>query len=95
MASWSFLTNHAKALLCIHQDPEIRLRDIAAQLGITERSAFGIVNELVEGGYVVRVRSGRRNNYLIQGHFPLPDALDRQHAIGAVLDLLLLRPTTG
>ena len=54
MAEWKFLTNHGRALLCIVHDPEIRLRDIAATLGITERSAYSIVNDLTEAGYVLK-----------------------------------------
>ena len=50
MANWSFLTPHARVLLCVAQDPGVRLRDIAASLGITERSAFGIISDLVEAG---------------------------------------------
>ena len=52
MANWSFLTSHARVLMCIAHDPGARLRDIAASLGITERSAHGIVAELAEAGYV-------------------------------------------
>ena len=63
MASWSFLTNHARVLLCIARDPGARLRDIAASLGITERSAHGIVTDLAEAGNVIRQKDGRRNLY--------------------------------
>ena len=63
MTSWSFLTNHARVLLCIARDPGARLRDIAASLGITERSAHGIVNDLAAAGYVVKQKDGRRNRY--------------------------------
>jgi DNA-binding MarR family transcriptional regulator len=61
MANWTFLTNHARVLLCIAHDPGVRLRDIAASLGITERSAYGIVTDLAEAGYVVKQKNGRRN----------------------------------
>ena len=88
MASWSFLTNHGRALLCIAHDPDVRLRDIAASLTITERHAYGIVNDLTEAGYVVKEREGRRNRYHIQFHLPLPDIADREQAIGEVLDVL-------
>jgi DNA-binding IclR family transcriptional regulator len=88
MTTWNFLTNHGRALLCIAQDPEVRLRDIAASLGITERRAFGIVNDLTDAGYVIKDKDGRRNRYQIQKHLPLPDALEREQAIGQVLDLL-------
>ena len=65
MASWGFLTNHTRVLLCIAHDPGARLRDIAASLGITERSAHGIVSDLAGAGYLVKRKDGRRN--------PLPD----------------------
>ncbi len=88
MSTWRFLTNHGRALLCIARDPEVRLRDIAASLGITERSAHSIVSDLAEAGYVVKEREGRRNRYQIQHHLPLPEAPDREQAIGEVLDIL-------
>jgi DNA-binding MarR family transcriptional regulator len=93
MAEWSFLTNHAKALLCIADDPGARLRDIAALLGITERSAFAIVNDLTAAGYVVKERDGRRNRYEIQHHLPLREEAGRERTIGELLDVL--RGTTG
>ena len=86
--SWSFLTNHAQVLLCIAHDPEIRLRDIAARLSITERSAYGIVTDLTEAGYIVKHKDGRRNRYQIQAHLPLPDPAGRQRTIGEILALL-------
>ena len=88
MASWSFLTNHARVLLCIASDPGARLRDIAASLGITERSAHGIVNDLAAAGYVVKQKDGRRNRYQIQAHLPLPEPASQEPAIGDVLALL-------
>jgi MarR family len=89
MAEWSFLTNHARALLCISHDPGVRLRDIAATLGITERSAFGIVTDLAESGYVVKERDGRRNRYEIQHHVPLPEHTGREQTIGDLLAVLV------
>ena len=86
--SWSFLTSHARVLLCIAHDPGMRLRDIAARLGITERSAYGIVTELAEAGYVVKQKDGRRNRYQIQAHLPLPEPTSRERTIGEVLTLL-------
>jgi DNA-binding transcriptional ArsR family regulator len=88
MVKWNFLTNHGRALLCIARDPQVRLRDIAASLGVTERRAYGIVNDLTEAGYVIKDKDGRRNRYQVQEHLPLPDALEREQAIGEVLDLL-------
>ena len=88
MANWSFLTNHARVLLCIAHDPGARLRDIAASLGITERSAHGIVTELAEAGYLIRQKDGRRNRYQIQAHLPLPEPTSRERTVGEVLALL-------
>jgi hypothetical protein len=69
--------------------PGARLRDIAASLGITDRSAHGIVTDLAVAGYVVKQRDGRRNLYQIQAHLPLPEPSGREPAIGVVLALLL------
>ena len=98
MESWRFLTNHARVLLCIARDPGARLRDIAAGLGITERSAYSIVAELAEAGYVVKQlaeagyvvkqKDGRRNRYQIQAHLPLPEPTSRERTVGEVLALL-------
>ena len=88
MANWSFLTNHARVLMCIAHDPGARLRDIAAGLGITERSAYGIVTELAEAGYVVKQKDGRRNRYQIQAHLPLPEPTSRERTVGEILALL-------
>jgi DNA-binding transcriptional ArsR family regulator len=89
VAEWSFLTNHAKVLLCIAHDPGVRLREIATTLGITERSAFGIVDDLADAGYVVKEREGRRNRYQIQHHLPLREETVRERTIGDVLDVLV------
>jgi hypothetical protein len=88
MESWNFLTKHGRALLCIARDPDIRLRDIAASLGITERRAYAIVSDLTRAGYVLKSKDGRRNRYEIQAHMPLPEPDSRERAIGDVLDLL-------
>ena len=88
MESWGFLTNHARVLLCIAGDPGARLRDIAAILGITERSAHGIVADLTAAGYVLKEKDGRRNRYQVQAHLPLPGPIGREPAIGDVLRLL-------
>ncbi len=88
MASWTFLTNHARVLLCVANDPGMRLRDIAATLDITERSAFGILTDLVEAGYVVKEKDGRRNRYHIQADLPLPELASRDRTVGDVLALL-------
>jgi DNA-binding IclR family transcriptional regulator len=89
MGNWSFLTNHARALLYIAHDPDSRLRDLATALDVTERTAYGIVADLSEAGYVVKERDGRRNRYHIQAHLPLRDSIGRERTIGEVLDLLV------
>jgi hypothetical protein len=88
VASWTFLTGHARVLLLVAHDPGVRLRDIAASLGITERSAFGTITDLVEAGYVVKEKDGRRNRYHIQAHLPLPEPTSQERTVGEVLALL-------
>ena len=88
MADWSFLTNHARVLLCIAHDRGVRLRDIADRVGITERTAYGIVTDLTDAGYVVKQKDGRRNRYQIQEHLPLPESAGRERTIGELLALL-------
>jgi len=99
VANWTFLTNHARVLLCIAHDPGMRLRDIAAQLDITERTAYGIVTDLAEAGYVVKEKNGRRNRYQVQAHLPLPERTSpertsRERTVGEVLALLAGTDTT-
>jgi len=77
VAAWSFLTNHARVLLRIAHDPGVRLRDIAARTGVTERTAYGIVTDLAEAAYVVKHKDGRRNRYQVQAHLPLPETDSR------------------
>ena len=89
MSTWTFITNHARVMMVISQDPTVRLRDIASTLDITERTAYGIVTDLTEGGYVVKEKDGRRNRYEIQAHLPLREPITRERTIGEVLDLLL------
>ena len=89
VANWTFLTNHGRVLLLIAHDPGVRLRDIAASVGITERSAYGIVAELAEAGYVVKQKDGRRNRYQVQTHLPLPEPTNQERTVGEVLALLV------
>ena len=89
MSSWSFLTNHARALLCIAHDPGVRVRDLAAMVGVTERSAHTIVTDLVDAGCVLKDKDGRRNRYRIQEHLPLRDPITQERTIGEMLDLLV------
>jgi hypothetical protein len=89
MGEWSFLTSHARALVCIARDPGVRLREIAVVLGVTERTAFGIVDDLTQAGYVVKEKDGRRNRYRVQHHLPLPRRFPREPTIGEVLAVLV------
>ena len=86
--SWTFLTRHARVLLCIAEDPGIRLRDIGDQVGITERAAHRIVGELEAAGYISRERRGRRNHYTVRLKAPLPDAVAREQKVGDLLGVL-------
>jgi DNA-binding MarR family transcriptional regulator len=87
--SWDFLTNHAHVLMCVAHDPGIRLRDIATAVGITERAAHRILSELVEEGYVLREREGRRNRYQVVADLPLPHPLAEGREVGDLLRVLL------
>src|SRR5947208_17195635 len=89
MGEWSFLTSHARAMLFIASHTDARLRDLAAALDVTERTAYGIVVDLSEAGYVVKERDGRRNRYHIQDHLPLRDTIGRERTIGEMLGLLV------
>ena len=86
---WDFLTNHAHVLTCVAHDPGIRLRDIAAAVGITERAAHRILSELVEEGYVLREREGRRNRYQVELELPLRHPLVQEREVGDLLEVLL------
>ena len=85
---WDFLTNYAHVLTCIAEDPGIRLRDIAAKVGITERAAHRILSELVAEGYVQRERHGRRNQYTVVSDRPMRHPLVQQREIGELLEIL-------
>ncbi len=89
VATWDFLTNHAHVLTCIASDPGVRVREIAASVGITERAAHRIVSELVEEGYVLREREGRRNRYEVVAKLPLRHPLVRRRQVGELLTVLL------
>jgi DNA-binding IclR family transcriptional regulator len=85
---WTFLTNHAQVLLCVAATPDIRLRDIAEHVGITERSTQRILSELVEAGYVKATREGRRNRYTVDRDHAMRHAAQEGHEIGALLEAL-------
>jgi hypothetical protein len=86
---WTFLTNHAHVLLCVARDPGIRHRDLAAQVGITERAAQRIVADLIAAGYLSSTRDGRRNRYVLHPDLPLRHPLERDHRVGEILAVLL------
>jgi hypothetical protein len=87
MAGWSFLTNHARALLFIAEHADARLIDIAAAIDVTERTAYGIVADLTTSGYLMKERAGRRNRYQVQEHLPLDDVIG-EPTVGELLALL-------
>ncbi len=83
--SWTFLTNHSHVLICLARDPQLRLRDLADQVGITERAVQGIVKDLVAAGCLTRHREGRRNRYDIVADRPMRHRVERQHLVGDLL----------
>lgn len=85
--SWTFLSHHARVLLLIARDPDIRLRDVAAEVGITERAVQAIVGDLERDGYLTRARVGRRNHYEVHTDRPLRHPLQRDVDVGALLRL--------
>jgi DNA-binding transcriptional ArsR family regulator len=93
---WTFLTNHAHVLLCIAKDPDMRMRDVAELVGITERAVQRIVAELEEAGYVERIRNGRRNRYGVRSNLPLRHPIERHERVSSLLALVLgERPGRG
>jgi DNA-binding MarR family transcriptional regulator len=86
---WDFLTNHAHVLVCVARDPGIRLREIAEAVGITERAAHRILSELVDEGYVLREREGRRNHYQVKTELPLRHPLASEREVGDLLEVLI------
>jgi hypothetical protein len=85
---WRFLTNHALVLECIAGAPTVRLRDIAASVGITERAAASIVGDLADAGYLTRTRVGRRNEYIVHDELPLRHPLHRHHTVAELIAFL-------
>ncbi len=92
MAHWTFLTNHAHVLVCVAENPSVRLRDIAEMVGITERAAQRIVGELEDAGYLERVREGRRNSYTLNTAMPLRHPLDSDRRISELLSTFSHEP---
>jgi DNA-binding MarR family transcriptional regulator len=85
--TWTFLSNHSHIIICLARDPEIRMRDIATLVGITERAAIRIVTELEEAGYIKKERFGRRNRYTILSEKHLRHPLEAHHSIRTILAL--------
>lgn len=90
--TWTFLSNHAHVLICIAGNGDLRLRDIAALVGVTERAVFAIVNDLEEGGYLRRIREGRRNRYEIDAGGHLRHPLEAHHTVEDMLSALGTTP---
>ena len=86
--TWTFLSNHCHVLLCLAQEPDIRIREVAQRVGITERAVQRIVGELESGGIIDRERDGRRNHYVIHGDIPLRHPLEAHHTVGELIALL-------
>ena len=84
---WTFLTNHARVLIGIARDPYVRLRDLAAHVGITERATQLIVADLEEAGYLTRTRNGRRNVYNLTLRQPFRHPAEADHAVEALISL--------
>jgi predicted transcriptional regulator len=88
--TWRFLSNHTQVLLCLQRDPDVRFRDIAQMVGITERAAQRIVADLIESGYVESERIGRRNRYRVNQDIAMRHPAQDGHEIGELLRLLKL-----
>ena len=86
---WTFFTNHAHVLLCLARDPEMRLRDVGARVGITERAVQKIISELEAGGVLERERQGRRNVYRILGQLPLRHPVESHCTVEGLIRFVL------
>lgn len=89
---WTFLTNHGHVLVCLARDPDLRLRDLAEEVGITERAVHGIISDLEDAGYVVRTRVGRRNRYEVRPEGAMRHPVEQGHVVGVLLDALAPQP---
>jgi DNA-binding IclR family transcriptional regulator len=86
---FGFLTNHGLTLLCIAEDPRVRIRDIATSVDITERAAQRIVADLIDAGYVDRTRVGRRNVYTVRTDLRVSLPAARDVDLGSLLKVLM------
>jgi len=91
-SGWHFLSNHAQVLICIARDPEIRLRDVAVNVGITERAVQRLVADLVASGHIDVERAGRRNRYVVNREVAMRHPAQADQDIGQLLDLLAAPP---
>ena len=90
--TWTFLTNHAQVLLCLAETPDVRLREVAQRVGVTERAAQRILSDLVDGGYVTAERVGRRNRYTIDRGHAMRHSAQLGYEVGALLEALAPKP---
>ncbi|HET8724033.1 MAG TPA: winged helix-turn-helix domain-containing protein [Anaeromyxobacteraceae bacterium] len=79
---WTFLSNHGHVLVCLARDPDVRVREIATRVGISERAVLRILGELEEAGYVRRIREGRRTRYALQAGLPLRHPVEAHRSVG-------------
>lgn len=87
-STWTFLTNHSHVLICLAKDADLRLRDVASQVGITERAVQKIVLELEAAGVITRSRDGRRNRYAIHRERPLRHPIEAHRKVGDLLEMV-------
>lgn len=87
--NWTFLSNYAHVLVCIADNPDARLRDVAERVGITERTAFRLIGELEEAGILERAREGRRNHYVINTEAHLRHSIEEHCTVGELLETIL------
>ncbi len=86
--SWTFLSNHSHVIICLAADPSMRMRDIAARVGITERAVQRIVSDLQDGGAIVRSREGRQNRYKVNLDVPLRHPLEAHRSLGSLIEAI-------
>ncbi len=87
-SNWTFLTNHSHVLLCLAKDSEMRIRDLAIEVGITERAVQRILSELVDGGFLNKIKEGRRNVYKIKDDMPLQHPVEAHKSVKDLINLI-------
>ncbi|MGB5331746.1 MAG: winged helix-turn-helix domain-containing protein [Woeseiaceae bacterium] len=95
LPSWTFLSNYAHVLICLADNPDARLRDVAGKVGITERTAFRLIGELEEAGVLKRAKEGRRNHYVINTKAHLRHAIEEHCTVGELLETVLPQQASG